>query len=211
MIRNFILYFIIFCVVTAGFGQDKKNDPLYLGVPMIIDSSSSSNLIIPVLYKPHIGFQQNQLRTDHYANILFYNPKTDSIKRLFKEDTYIKPFQLDYIPLYSYHNSIYSSNWIFYFVKTSDYNNNGEMDNNDPYILYVSDKNGNALKPLTPLNENALSIDIYDKQGFALIKLQQDTNENKKFGYNEWTDFYYVRLDLNTLKLHKKIQIKNPQ
>jgi hypothetical protein len=44
---------------------------------------------------------------------------------------------------------------IFYFVKASDYNNNGQMDAKDPYILYVSDKNGDGLKRITPMNKNA--------------------------------------------------------
>jgi hypothetical protein len=73
--------------------------------------------MIPLVYKPHNGFITNQLWIDHYADILFYNPKTDSVKRLFNENTFIKPFQLDYIPIYCYHNTVYSSKWIFYLVK----------------------------------------------------------------------------------------------
>ena len=116
---------------------------------------------------------------------------------------YIKPFRFDYNPINNYHNTVSSSKWIFYFVKV-DYNNDGKIDKNDPYIIYVSDKKGEGLKSITPLNENTLSIDIYDKQGFALIKLQRDTDGNKKFSYNEWADFYYVRLDLSTLTLQDK-------
>ena len=127
---------------------------------------------------------------------------------LFKGDTYIKPLPYEWVPNYSIHNKQYSNKWIFYFVKVSDYNNNGRLDTNDPYTLYVSGKNGNELRPLTQPNENAMSIDIFDKQGFALIKIQSDTNGNKKFGNREWADFYYIRLDLNSLKLARKIDIK---
>jgi hypothetical protein len=202
--KKVLLGWILICDFIVGFSQEKKDLAVYLGNPMVVDSSVLSNVMIPLIYKPHNGFITNQLWIDHYADILFYNPKNDSVKRLFNENIYIKPFQLDYIPTYCNHNTVYSSKWIFYFVKKIDNNKDGQIDNDDPYILYASDKNGNELKSITPLNENALSIDIYDKEGFALIKLQQDTNGNKKFS-NKLGDFYYVRVDLKTLKLEKKI------
>ncbi|SDD40367.1 hypothetical protein SAMN05216323_11741 [Williamwhitmania taraxaci] len=75
-------------------------------------------------------------------------------------------------------------------------------------ILYVSDKKGNGLKPITSNYENAISIDIYDKQGFALIKLQRDLDKDNDFESDD-KDYYYIRLDLNTITLGNKIEINN--
>jgi len=202
--KNILIVLILICGFANGYSQNKEL-PKYYADPMIIDSSW---IMIPIYYKPHIALKQEELWEGHYANILFYNCKTDSIKMLFKGDTYIKPLPYEWVPNYSIHNKQYSNKWIFYFLKVSDYNNNGRFDTNDPYTLYVSGKNGNELRPLTQPNENAMSIDIFDKQGFALIKIQSDTNGNKKFGNREWADFYYIRLDLNSLKLARKIDIK---
>ena len=201
--KKLLIALILLQHLAIGNSQDKDNEK-YMGNPMIANSSSISGLIIPVLYKPHGIMIGDDILFDHFADIIFYNNKTGSVKRLFNKDMYIKPFHFDYNPINSYHNTVYSSKWIFYFVK-ADYNNDEKIDKNDPYTIYVSDKKGEGLKSITQLNENALSIDIYDKQGFALIKLQRDIDGNKKFSYNEWADFYYVRLDLNTLTLQDKI------
>jgi hypothetical protein len=200
--KKLLIGLILIFDSVIGYSQNK-----IIGEPMIVDSSYLSKLIIPVAYNPTIT-GEGGLLINHYANILFYDPKTDSAKPLFLEDTYIKKFQGDFNPIYCYHNNIYSSKWIFYFVKTFDYNKNGKIDLNDPYTLWVSDKNGNELKSITQSGEWAASIDIYDKQGFALIKIISDTDGNRKFGFGEWDNFYYIRLDLKTLDLKKKIDIK---
>ena len=62
------------------------------------------------------------------------------------------------------------------------------------------------LKALTGDSENAVSIDVFDKQGFALVKVQRDSDNNRKFESKD-KDFYYIRLDLNTLTFGNKIEI----
>ncbi len=71
-------------------------------------------------------------------------------------------------------------------------------------------KNRDKLKALTLPNENAISIDIFDKQGFALVKMQRDTNNDKNFNSKD-KDYYYVRLDLNKLQFGNKIEVKDYQ
>jgi hypothetical protein len=203
--RKILMGIVLISNLNLGFAQVKKEIPKYLGDPMIVDDSNSSMLMVPVFYRLFGIRSGNDLKETHYANILFYNSQSDSIKRLFEEDTYIKPIQLDENPNYVYQKSYFSKKWIFYFVKSSDYNRNGRMDVDDPYILYVSDKNGNGLKALTASNENVISIDIFEKQGCALIKMQKDVNGNEKFGNNEDRDYHYLRLDLNTLTLREGI------
>jgi hypothetical protein len=128
---------------------------------------------------------------------------------LFSENTFIKETDREYDYKYRLkrNNFDISSKWIFYFVKSTDYNKNKRIDSNDPFILYVSDKHGNGLKALTPTNENAVSIDIYDKQGFALIKMQRDADKDNHFEYGD-LDFYCIRLDLTTLALGNKIEVQ---
>ena len=72
----------------------------------------------------------------------------------------------------------------------------------------MTDINGNGIKSITNANENAVSIDVYDKQGFALIKLQRDLDKDYDFDSDD-KDYYYIRLDLNTLTLGNKIEIKD--
>ncbi len=198
--------FILFSI--SGFGQNSSKGLNYFADPILTDSLST--IMIPVKIDMTILNSSKLGYGEYYANIVFYDFKKDSSKRLFNNDTFIKGFDDD--NNYYNHNKKdkldnISSKWIFYFVKSYDYSKNGKIDNDDPYILYVSDKNGNGLKSITPTNENAVSINIYDKQGFALIKMQRDLDKDNDFESND-KDYYYIRLDLNTLTLGNKIEIK---
>jgi 5,10-methenyltetrahydromethanopterin hydrogenase len=101
-----------------------------------------------------------------------------------------------------------SSNWVFYFVKPADFNQSGEIDEEDATVLYVSDKFGNSLKALTSVTENAVSLEMFDQQGFALIKMQRDSNHDSKFDEKD-IEWYYIRLILTNLKLGKPIVFEN--
>jgi len=209
--RNKLFGLILILISATGFGQKSDKLPRYFAEPIIADSSST--LTIPTRYNSDLlSSSKIALWNDYYANIIFYDFKVDSSKRLFKDDTFIKGFTNDYnsYNLYERTNKKenISSKWIFYFVKPTDFDKSGRVDNDDPSILFVSDKYGNGLKSITPTNENAVSIDIFDKQGFVLIKMQRDLDKDNDFESDD-KDFYYIRLDLNTLTLGNKIELKN--
>ena len=207
--KNTLFVFIFILISIFGFGQNSSKGLNSFAEPIMVDSLST--IMIPVKIDVTILNSSKIGYGEYYSNVIVYDFKTDSSKRLFKDDTFIKGFQKEY----DYYNrtkidnlDYVCSQWIFYFVKYSDYNKNGKIDSDDPYILYVSDKNGNGLKPITSTNENAVSLDIYDKQGFALIKMQRDLDKDNDFESDD-KDFYYIRLDLNTLTLGNKIEINN--
>jgi hypothetical protein len=205
--RKTLLGFILVLSFEIGFGQSSKLSKLF-SEPIITDSSST--VIIPIRYKENI-FASSKIGNDYYANIIFYNFVTDSSKSLFKDNSFIREFRSDNDYYHRYDKidmtNNMSSKWIFYFVK-EDYNKNGHIDYKDPSVLYVSDKYGNGLKPITPEDKNAISINIYDKLGFALIKIQCDSNNDRDFDSDD-KEYYFVRLDLKTLTLGNKIEIKN--
>jgi len=209
--KNKLLVFIFISMSISGFGQKGVKLPRFFADPIIADSSST--LMIPTRYNVELlSSNKIVLWNNYYANIIFYDFKTDSTKRLFKEDTFIKGFSNDNNSYYhsekSYKPDNINSKWIFYFVKPTDYNKNGRVDNDDPTVLFVSDKYGNGLKSITLASENAVSIDIFDKQGFALLKMQRDLDKDTNFESDD-NDYYYIRLDLNTLTLGKNIEVRN--
>lgn len=202
--------FLLIITTQWCFSQKSEKAGRYFTDPIIVDSTST--IMIPTRYDADL-FTSNKivLWNDYYANILFYNFQTDSTKKLFAKDTFIKGFSNYYSSFYPNENNAkllsQSSNWIFYFVKESDYNGSGRIDEDDPSILYISDKYGNNLKALTAPNENAESIKIFEKQGFALIKIQRDLNGDLKFETKD-KDYYFIRFDLSKLTFGKKIEIK---
>lgn len=204
-----LLILIFISTSLSVFGQKSDKLASVFADPIIVDSSST--LMIPIRYNTDIfSSSKISLRNECYANIIFYDFKSDTYKKLFKDDTFIKGFGNNYHSYHRYEKSnrsgFISAKWIFYFVITGDYDKDGKIDNDDPSILFVSDKYGNELKSITPTDENAVSIDIFDKQGFALIKMQRDLDKDNDFESDD-TDYYYIRLDLNALSLGNKIEI----
>jgi hypothetical protein len=204
---------LLLTLALSATAQKSDTQQRFFGEAILI-SDSLATVLIPVRYNPeHSSYLKTGPWNNHYANVLFYNIKTDTYKKLFATDTYVENFVRDR----DYYNRTdnnqknkldnVSSRWIFYFVKDKDTNRNGKLENDDPSILYVSDREGNNLKALTTEAENAVSIEIFDKQGFALLKMQRDTDHNKSFD-NKDKDFYYVRLNLSNLSLGNKIELK---
>lgn len=204
---------LLLSFVINGLSQKGEKLPRYFDNPIVADSSST--MIIPTRYNEDLSSGSKiAFWRDYYANIIFYDFKADTHKKLFEKDTYIKGFSYVENKYRSYYNPCnvipdnISSKWVFYLVKAVDHNGSGRIDSNDPFILYASDKKGNQLKAITPIDESALEIEIHDRLGFALIKMQRDMDKDKDFEASD-KDYYYIRLDLNTLELGNKVELSN--
>lgn len=212
--KNILLLLLLLSFSCSLQAQKSDKLPRYFGEALVVDSSSI--VLIPTRYNAELlSTNKIALWNDFYANLIFYDLASDTYKKLFNSDTYIKPFTRERIPLPYTHTERESTrmanssrNWIFYFVKAGDHNRNGRIDNEDPTLLYVSDKAGNKLKALTPVTENAVSLEIFDKHGYALVKMQRDSDNNKRFEAKD-KDFYFIRIDLNSLAFGNKIEL-NP-
>jgi hypothetical protein len=202
--------------LTHAVAQKSDKIPLYFADPIVADSNAT--IMLPVLYDASsAAFVSSKFGhgDNYYANIVFFHYRTNAKVKLFREDVFIKGFtrQYDswYNPYYQYtqksnRSSCMSNRWVFYFVK-NDYDKNGKINSDDPSIIYVSDKNGYNLKAITNSNESAVSIDVFDREGFALIKMQRDQDGNQRFDSDD-KSYYFVRLDLRLLSLGTKIEIQ---
>lgn len=209
---NFKRYFIfafLFFIAYNSFGQKSSKIAYYFDDPIVVDSSSI--IIIPTRYNADfLTSNKIALWGNFYANIIFYNFITDSYKNLFDKDTYIFSLSRRYNS-YQYEpkeqNKSFTSQCLLYRVKNIDHNKNGRIDDNDPAILYFSDTRGDNLKALTTENENVVGIDIFEKQNFALLKIQRDHDNDGDFEIED-KDFYFIKLDLKTLTFGSKIESK---
>lgn len=205
MKTKILLWAIITLPGYQTFAQSKTTGDF--GTPILADSSSS--IMIPTVYDVSL-FTSNKLALwgDYYSNIIFYNFKTDSSKKLFPNDTYIlslKKVDYSYYEGRKIQKSI-TARRVFYRVMNVDRNKNNKIDEHDPVILYVSDTHGNNLKPLTSDNENVVDFQLYENQNIALVKVQRDTSNDGNFS-NKDNGFYYVKLDLETLMFGNKIEL----
>jgi hypothetical protein len=207
--RKVLPIIVLTLILSHSFAQTSTKTGTYLDKPLVADSSEI--IMIPISYHTDIlSSNKITLYDNYYANIIFYNFKLDSSKKLFPNDTYIANFKSNmYNRFYDekIQNKNISKDWILYKVKNSDRNKNGKIDSKDPSILYISDKYGNNLQQLSTQNENVIDIELYDYENFALIKFQNDLNNDLNFTSDD-KEFYYLKLDLKSLTFGKKIEIK---
>jgi hypothetical protein len=207
---NFKLFIgtILLILNINVFGQTSSKTTTNFSDPVLVDTNST--VMLPTVYDAGL-FSSNKLALygNYYSNIIFYNFKTDTYKRLFEKDTYIIGFKSRIHNFFqpSIDKQNITLNSIFYQIKNIDFNLSKKIDDKDPTILYVSDIKGNNLKRITPENENVISFDIFEKQNFALIKIQRDLNNDKNFDSDD-SDFYFIKLDLTSFLLGNKIELK---
>jgi hypothetical protein len=202
--KNPVLSLIAILAMNAAIAQSKK-PAQYFDNPIVLDSGST--ILIPTRYNSD-WWTDNKIIIwgDNYANLFFYNFKTDTYKRLFEKDTYIVAFSMN-DSKHRNEEKVNTSKWLFIRVRNVDHDRNGKINSSDPAILYVCDLKGENLKALTTENENVMDVTIFEKQNMALLKIQRDADADFHFE-NEDKDYYYVKVDLNTLSMGNKIELK---
>ncbi|MFN3405608.1 MAG: hypothetical protein ACK40G_16035 [Cytophagaceae bacterium] len=185
---------IVFCILffSCSNAQVKKDEEQYLDNPVITDSSAV--MMIPVRKETEKLSSKTMYTGNGLNNILIYNFNEHTTVNLFPKETYIDSWNYN------------SGRFIYYFIKPNDHNKNGRIDNDDPSVLYITDRKGKKMMAITSPLESAVSVNVYEKLGFALIKMQRDKDKNKVFDYRD-KDYYFLRLDLDSLKTSDIIQI----
>lgn len=189
-------------------GLCQKRPARIFGDPIMTDSLST--LIIPTRYNEELlSSSKIAFWGDYYANIVAYNFRTDTYKKVFDKDTYIESLRGNN---YSYATRTadkiknITGKWIFLLVKTKDTNNSGRVDEKDPSVLFAVSPDGQTLKQLSDETENIVSFNNFEKQGFLLIKIQRDSDNDKSFKAED-KEFYFKKVNLSDLTLGKGIEI----
>lgn len=206
--KKLLLTAVIFSILLVNiFCQSSNKLPKYLGETFKIDSVNK--LLITVQYNADL-FSSKLSFTDHYSNLIFYDYINETQKKLFKDDTYIRPFRNRNYFNYGATKTEWPKNitnkHIFMFVFDTDSDGNKKITNTDPARLYKCELDGSNLAAITPENENAVSFELFSKEGFILVKMQRDLNSDKDFNYKD-KDFYYLKIDLNTSEIIHKIEL----
>lgn len=195
--------------IVATDGLCQKGPARYFGEPILTDSLST--LFIPTRYNEEF-LSSNKIAFwgDYYANIVAYNFQTDTYRKIFDKDTFIESLRnnnYSYATRTADKTKNITGKWIFLLVKPKDTNNSGRVDEKDPSVLVAVSPDGQTLKQLTDETENVVSFDSFEKQGFLLIRIQRDSDNDKSFK-TEDKEFYFKKVNLTDLTLGKGIEIK---
>lgn len=188
-------------------GLSQKGPNRYFAEPMLVDSLTT--FFMPTRYnEDFLSANKIAFWGDYYANIVVYNYKTDSYKKLFEQDTFIEPFRPTsaYAPANERIRNL-TKNSVFLLVKTKDTNGSGRIDEKDPTVLFAVSPNGENLKQLTYETEHVVSFDLYEKLGFILVKIQKVSDGDRSFK-NEDREYCYKKISLTDLTVGKAIELK---
>jgi hypothetical protein len=202
-----ILSSVVVSLMLTGCYSQSKDSPRYFGSPIVTDSAST--FFFPIHYSEELmSANKIALGGDYYSNIVVYDFLSDTYQKLFEHDTYIKSLSnLYYSSDLNPQAKNITSKWVFLLVKNTDYNSNGRIDERDPTILFSTTLSGKNLKPITASTENVVSFQLFEKQGFAIARIQRDENGDKSFRDTD-SDFYYRKISLNDLSVGKGIEVR---
>jgi hypothetical protein len=161
--------------------------------PQVIDSSHI--IIYPLIlektsYGSGFASSSGGDRTS-YWNLIFYNTDNNTQHSLTdNKKIIIYSFNLNgsssssSSDVWTDRINIYRDN-IFYNVVSHDFNQNKYLDSDDPTYLYVSDKQGNNFRQLSPDNYNITSWEVVTGTSKIILQAQKDNNGDKKFDQND--------------------------
>jgi hypothetical protein len=133
-----------------------------------------------------------------YWNIIFYNAKTGAYHLLGEQKMLISSFE----PRYSSGGNIpvmpSLAKYIFYQVITTDYNNDKLLNSDDPQYLFISDKEGNNFRQLSPAGCNLRSWNFIKSANKVLITATKDSDNNKKFDEKDELLVFQVDMEKET-------------
>lgn len=90
---------------------------------------------------------------------------------------------------------------IFYVVTINDYNNDRLLSMDDPLYLFISDKDENNFRQLSPEGLSVENWEYIKSSGKVLINARKDSDKNKSFDVSDEIATYQVEIGkTNTLK-----------
>lgn len=162
--------------------------------PVFIDSSAY------VMYPLSLGeietegssddssIKYSRASTPFYWNILFYNLKSGQSHLLGKQKMVIHSYSGQETSNSSEASDagyprVYAAKELLYFaVTTVDFNHDGQLTSEDPSYLFISAKDGNHFRQISPDSLHVTGWEIHQGTGKILLQTVQDSNHDRKFG-----------------------------
>jgi hypothetical protein len=115
-----------------------------------------------------------------YWNIIFLNSRTSDYHLLSEQKMLIKNYDFKYS---SNGNAdiTQTKKYIFYNIVTTDYNADKFLSYEDPGYLFVSDKEGNNFRQISPPNYDVQNWQFVKASGKIILTVKKDSDKNNKF------------------------------
>jgi len=132
-----------------------------------------------------------------YWNIIFYNSNNSQYHLLSERKMLISNFDIKYNSGDNVDIAFSKSN-IFYKVTIDDYNKDKKLTSDDPEYLFVSDKEGNNFRQISPTGYSLKSWQFIKSTNKILMALTKDSDKDRKFGEKDEVTTFQIDIDKET-------------
>ena len=135
--------------------------------------------------------------SNSFWNIIFFNSKTNEYHLLSDRKMLIRNYDFKY----SSDNNVdiaQTSNHIFYSITSEDYNKDKKLTDEDPKYLFVSDKEGNNFKQISPSNYDLQNWQFIKSVKKVLMTVKKDSDKNNKFDEKDEVTTFEIEIDKGT-------------
>ncbi len=135
-----------------------------------------------------------EMPSNSYWNIIFLNSKTNEHHLLSDRKMLIGKYDF----YYSSNNSMVirqASRYIFYTIITDDFNNDKKLTTSDPKYLFVSDKEGNNFKQISPANYDLQNWQYIKSVNKLLMTVKKDSDKNTVFDDKDELTTFEIDID----------------
>jgi hypothetical protein len=171
----------------------------------LIFPQQSDHFIIPVGFSKDEKRARRVISEDVYGNsvyeqmspmtiynLIFHNRRTGESHLLLSENRLISSFEL--INEENEAGEAIKNQFVFIEVIPEDTNQDGNRDRQDAVIGYIADASGKNLKQVTPDNTQLVFWQIDKPLGVMLMKVVQDSNNDRQFTGEDDISFIKVPL-----------------
>jgi hypothetical protein len=142
-------------------------------------------------------YSSSSVPTSDFWNIVFYNSKTNDYHLLSEKKMLIVRYVNKYgenVP-----KTKTTQQQIFYTIITDDADKDNKLTRFDPSYLFVSDKEGNNLRQLSPKGYTLDRWDYIAASNKIVMIVRKDSDNNAKYDNNDEVSTFEIDIDKETI------------
>ncbi len=176
--------------------NDPKNN-LNIQTKSFVEIDSSGILMFPLEMseaKRTRDMSYKDIPNGNYWNIIFLNSKTNEYHLLSQQKMLIYDYNYDE---YQEERGISTSRdipYIFYRIRSDDFNQDKLLNQQDPLYLYVSDLFGKNFRQISPKDQHLINWSYIKSSNKILMNVQKDSGKNGEFDSYDEINTYELTL-----------------
>lgn len=221
MLRNIIFLSTIILLTSCGQNQQGQqnqtsadstfidtiavlNDPknnLNIQTNSFSEIDSSGILMFPLSMgeskRDGGSLSYKEMSSNSFWNIIFLNSRTNEYHLLSDKKMLIRNYDFKYNSNASL-DIAQTNRHIFYSITSDDFNKDKKLTEEDPKYLFVSDKEGNDFRQISPSNYDLQNWQFIKSVNKVLLTVRKDSDKNKKFDEKDEVTTFEVDIDKRT-------------